>query len=107
MNLIKSYGSWKVEEDNNRNQQLIDTDIAYNRTLKQLPREPRRSTRRLQLTGNLEHNGMLRFALFSAKSNYVHFLNQAAISRSSSNPIALKRLGGPCSWPNPILHSNE
>ena len=42
----------------------------------QLAREPRRSTRLLQLTGRWQHDGIMWLALRSVKSNNVDFLNQ-------------------------------
>ena len=42
----------------------------------QLPREPHRSTRLLQLTGRWQHDGIMWLALRSVKSNNVDFLNQ-------------------------------
>ena len=42
----------------------------------QLPREPHRSTRLLQLTGRWQYDGIMRLALRSVKSINVDFLNQ-------------------------------
>ena len=54
-----------------------------------------------QLTGRLQHDGIMWLGLRSVKSINVDFLNQTT-SQSSSYPLILMRLGGSRSTPNQI-----
>ena len=60
----------------------------------------------LQSTSKSQHCSIL-FSYYAQSPLINDFFNQIATSDSRSYPIALQRLGGPCSRPNPRKKSRE